>query len=158
MNGVSLGDGAEITINGTEVGYQCWLEQVYIFMILKEIYSSKVDKYWLEGLMGAYFENSTEKTSIQGEDITITGKKYDGIYLDGSGSLDLKGVNTRIEGKINGIQLWNNGNSSKITIESDMISLSGETGDGILVEEEGGIVEIVGKMLLFQDIKMVLRH
>ena len=144
MNGVSLGDGAEITINGTEsLDISAGWSGLY-FSNSKGDISSKVINI-VGGSNGAYFENSTEKTSIQGEDITIIGKKYDGIYLDGSGSLDLKGVNTRIEGKINGIQLWNNGNSSKITIESDMISLSGETQDGILVEEEGSIVEIVGK-------------
>ncbi|CAK7055049.1 autotransporter outer membrane beta-barrel domain-containing protein [Fusobacterium varium] len=143
-NGVSLGDGAEITINGTgSLDISAGWSGLYFYDSKGDI-SSKVINI-VGGTNGAYFENSTEKTSIQGEDITITGKKYDGIYLDGSGSLDLKGVNTRIEGKINGIQLWNNGNSSKITIESDMISLSGETGDGILVEEEGSIVEIVGK-------------
>lgn len=98
------------------------------------------------GTNGVYFENSTEKTSIQGGDITITGKKYNGIYLDGNGSLYLKGRNTYIKGGTNGIKLWNNGlNQGKITIKSDVINLSGETEDGILVDGKGNIVEIEGK-------------
>ena len=132
MNGVSLGDGAEITINGTEsLDISAGWSGLYFYDSKGDI-SSKVINI-VGGSNGAYFENSTEKTSIQGEDITIIGKKYDGIYLDGSGSLDLKGVNTRIEGKINGIEALAGG---EVIINSDKTVISG--GEiGIWMEEEG---------------------
>ncbi|WP_462351509.1 hypothetical protein, partial [Fusobacterium varium] len=145
MNGVSLGDGAEITINGTEsLDISAGWSGLYFYDSKGDI-SSKVINI-VGGTNGAYFENSTEKTSIQGEDITITGEKYNGIYLDGNGSLYLEGRNAYIKGGTNGIQLWNNGlNQGKITIKSDVINLSGETEDGILVDGKGNIVEIEGK-------------
>ena len=56
----------------------------------------------------------------------------------------LEGRNAYIKGGTNGI--WNNGhNQGKITIKSDVINLSGETEDGILVDGKGNIVEIEGK-------------
>ena len=132
MNGVSLGDGAEITINGTEsLDISAGWSGLYFYDSKGDI-SSKVINI-AGGTYGVCFENSTEKTSIQGDDITITGKKYDGIYLDGSGSLDLKGVNTRIEGKINGIEALAGG---EVIINSDKTVISG--GEiGIWMEEEG---------------------
>ena len=145
MNGVSLEDGAEITINGTEsLDISAGWSGLY-FSNSKGDISSKVINI-VGGSNGAYFENSTEKTSIQGEDITIIGKEYNGIYLDGNGSLYLEGRNAYIKGETNGIKLWNNGlNQGKITIKSDVINLSGETEDGILVDGKGNIVEIEGK-------------
>ncbi|MEH1741613.1 hypothetical protein V6948_15665, partial [Fusobacterium varium] len=143
MNGVSLGDGAEITINGTEsLDISAGWSGLY-FSNSKGDISSKVINI-VGGTNGAYFENPTKETSIQGDDITITGKKYNGIYLDGNGSLYLEGRNAYIKGGTNGI--WNNGhNQGKITIKSDVINLSGETEDGILVHRKGNIVEIEGK-------------
>ena len=148
MNGVSLGDVAQttksqITIKGTEsLDISAGWSGLYFYDSKGDI-SSKVINI-AGGTNGAYFENSTEKTSIQGDDITITGKKYNGIYLDGNGSLYLEGRNAYIKGGTNGI--WNNGhNQGKITIKSDVINLSGETEDGILVHRKGNIVEIEGK-------------
>ena len=131
-NGVSLGDGAEITIKGTgSLDISAGWSGLYFYDSKGDI-SSKVINI-AGGTYGVCFENSTEKTSIQGDDITITGKKYDGIYLDGSGSLDLKGVNTRIEGKINGIEALAGG---EVIINSDKTVISG--GEiGIWMEEEG---------------------
>lgn len=67
-NGVSLGDGAEITINGTgSLDISAGWSGLYFYDSKGDI-SSKVINI-VGGTNGAYFENSTEKTSIQGEDI-----------------------------------------------------------------------------------------
>ena len=92
------------------------------------------------GYNGVYLDSSGT-ANLQGKNIDISGD-IRGIYLEGDGTINLTGENTSIVGKKVGILTLNGGKSQ---INSNIINLSGETQDGILVEEEGSIVEIVGK-------------
>jgi outer membrane autotransporter protein len=92
------------------------------------------------GYNGVYLDSSGT-ANLQGKNIDISGD-IRGIYLEGDGTINLTGENTSIVGREMGILIENGGKSQ---INSNIINLSGETEDGILVNKEGSIVEIVGK-------------
>ncbi|RGJ25305.1 autotransporter outer membrane beta-barrel domain-containing protein, partial [Fusobacterium varium] len=92
------------------------------------------------GYNGIYLEPSGTG-NLQGKNINISGD-IRGIFLNGNGTINLTGESTSIVGREMGILIENGGKSQ---INSNIINLSGETEDGILVNKEGSIVEIVGK-------------